>query len=29
MNSVGLITKNGRKKPGYITFKKLNNFLKK
>jgi hypothetical protein len=29
LNSVGLITKHGRKKPGYNAFKKLNNSLKK
>ena len=28
LNSVGLITKNGRKKPGYNAFKQLNNSLK-
>ena len=29
LNSVGLITNNGRKKPGYNAFKQLNNSLKK
>jgi hypothetical protein len=29
LNSVGLITKNGRKKPGFSAFKKLKNSLKK
>ena len=29
MNSVGLITNNGRKKPGYNAFKQLNFSLKK